>query len=109
MKGAELVCVPTHGSQLERSVTRAVENGMFFAYAYTNREGTAIIGPGREPYLATAEEKGYAIAEIDFNDLIRRPWLSCDSMGSPYEYYMCERRANIYDKLLENVFPGDDI
>ena len=60
------------------------------------------------PILADGEEKGYAIAEIDFNDLIRRPWLSCNSWGSPYEYYMCERRAELYDKIGENMFPGDN-
>ena len=109
MKGAELICVPTHGFQLERSVTRAVENGVYFAFAYTHPSGTMITCPSREPIVAEAGEKGYAIAEIDFNDLIRRPWLSCNSAGSPNEYYMCERRANIYGKLLENINPGDNL
>lgn len=123
MKGAELICVPTHGFQLERAVARAVENGVFFAYAYTNREGTMITAPGQNrvhaenslisgpegPILADGIEKGYAVADIDFNDTVRRPWLSCNSWGSAYEYYMCERRANIYDKLQENVFPGDNL
>lgn len=122
MKGAELICVPTHGFQLERSVARAVENGVYFAYAYTHRSGTMIVGPSQNkvtadssfvsgpmgPILAEGEEKGYAIAEIDFNDMIRRPWLSCNSWGSPYEYYMCERRAELYGKIGENMFPGDN-
>ena len=122
MKGAELICVPTHGFQLERSVARAVENGVYFAFAYTHRSGTMIVGPSQNmveadssfvsgpmgPILADGEEKGYAIAEIDFNDLIRRPWLSCSSWGSPYEYYMCERRAELYGKIGENMFPGDN-
>ena len=123
MKGAELICVPTHGVQLERSVARAVENGVFFAYAYTHREGTMITGPGQSrfhsestmvsgpegPILADAVEKGYAVADIDFNDIVRRPWLSCSSWGSANEYYLCERRANIYGTILENTFPGDNI
>lgn len=122
MKGAELICVPTHGFQLERSVARAVENGVFFAFAYTHRSGTMIVGPSQSkvetdssfvagpkgPILADGNEKGYAVVDIDFNDMIRRPWLSCSSWGSPYEYYMCERRANIYGELQKNMFPGDD-
>ena len=108
MKGAELVCVPTHGYQQERAVIRAWENGLYFAYAYTFREGTSIISPSRDPYLATAVEKGYAIAEIDFNDLVRWRYLSVNSWGNPYEAHMCERRANIYGKLQENMFPGDN-
>ena len=59
--------------------------------------------------IARGEEKGYACADLDLNNLIRRPLLSCNSWGSPYEYYMCERRANIYGKILENIFPGDSI
>jgi len=123
MKGAELICVPTHGFQLERSVARAVENGVFFAFAYTHRSGTMIVGPGQSaqhaegdhisgpagPILAAGEEKGYAVADIDFNDTVRRPWLSCNSWGSANEYYMCERRANIYGTLLENINPGDNV
>ena len=31
MKGAELVCVPTHGSHIERAITRARENGVWLA------------------------------------------------------------------------------
>lgn len=109
MKGAEIICVPTHGFQVERAVARAVENGVYFAFAYTNREGTMITGPARDSIIARGEEKGYACADLDLNNLIRRPLLSCNSWGSPYEYYMCERRANIYGKILENIFPGDSI
>lgn len=122
MKGAELICVPTHGFQLERSIARAVENGVYFAFAYTNRDGTMITAPGQSRVqtdgsfisgplgniVAEGTEKGYAIAEIDFNDMVRRPWLSCNSWGSPYEYYMCERRANIYGEIMKNINPGDN-
>jgi hypothetical protein len=96
---------------------------VYFAYAYTNREGTMITCPGQNrvhadstlvsgpegPILADGVEKGYAIADIDFNDIVRRPWLSCNSWGGAYEYYMCERRANIYGTILENIFPGDNL
>ena len=96
MQGAELICVPTHGSHIERSITRARENGAYLAIAYTSREDTCITAPGREPVLDTGKEKGYAVAEIDFNDPQRRHWLSCNSYGAPYEYYMCERREDLY-------------
>ena len=96
MQGAELICVPTHGSHIERVITRARENGAYLAVAYTSREDTYITAPGSEPLLDTGKEKGYAVAEIDFNDPQRRHWLSCNSYGAPYEYYMCERREDLY-------------
>lgn len=99
MQGAELICVPTHGSHIERAITRARENGVWLACAYTARAATYITAPGAEPLLATGEERGYAVADIDFNDPQRRRYLSCDSYGAPYEYYMCERRPDLYGVL----------
>ena len=99
MKGAELICIPTHGSHIERAVTRARENGVWLACAYTAREATFITAPGQEPLLDTGEGKGYAVADIDFNDPERRRYLSCDSYGAPYEYYMCERRPDLYGPI----------
>ena len=99
MKGAELLCIPTHGSHIERAVTRARENGVWLACAYTSREATSITAPGQEPLLDTGEGKGYAVADIDFNDPERRRYLSCDSYGAPYEYYMCERRPDLYGPI----------
>ena len=99
MKGAELLCIPTHGSHIERAITRARENGVWLACAYTAREETFITAPGQEPLLDTGEGKGYAVADIDFNDPERRRYLSCDSYGAPYEYYMCERRPDLYGPI----------
>ena len=99
MRGAELICVPTHGSHIERAITRARENGAWLAIAYTGREGTMITAPGQEPLLDTGTEKGYAVADIDFNDPQRRRYLSCNSYGAPYEYYMCERRPDLYGQI----------
>ena len=96
MQGAELICAPTHGSHIERAITRARENGVWLACAYTSREATYITAPGQEPLLDTGEGKGYAVADIDFNEPQRRHYLSCDSYGAPYEYYMCERRHDLY-------------
>ena len=99
MKGAELLCIPTHGSHIERAITRARENGVWLACAYTAREATFITAPGQDPLLDTGEGKGYAVADIDFNDPERRRYLSCDSHGAPYEYYMCERRPDLYGPI----------
>lgn len=99
MQGAELICVPTHGSHIERAITRARENGAWLAAAYTAREATFITAPGMDPVLDTGEGKGYAVADIDFNDPQRRRWLSCNSYGAPYEYYMCERREDLYGMI----------
>jgi predicted amidohydrolase len=96
MQGAELICAPTHGSHVERAITRARENGVWLASAYTSREATLITAPGMEPLVDTGAERGYAVAEIDFNDPIRRRYLSCNSYGSSYEYDMCERRPELY-------------
>jgi predicted amidohydrolase len=103
MQGAELICAPTHGSHIERAVTRARENGVWLACAYTAREQTFITAPGMEPLLDTGEGKGYAVAEIDFNDPERRRYLSCNSYGAPYEYYMCERREDLYGMLTKRM------
>ena len=99
MKGAELICVPTHGSHIERAVTRAEENGVWLAIAHTSREVTFITAPGATKLLDTGEEKGYAVADIDFNAPERRRYLSCDSYGASYEYYMCERRPDLYGDI----------
>ena len=99
MKGAELLCIPTHGSHIERAITRARENGVWLACAYPSREATFITAPGMEPLLDSGEGKGYAVADIDFNDPERRRYLSCDSYGAPYEYYMCERRPDLYGPI----------
>lgn len=55
------------------------------------------------PLLDSGEGKGYAVADIDFNDPARRRWLSCNSYGAPYEYYMCERREDLYTGIPERV------
>ena len=103
MQGAELFCIPTHGSHIERAITRARENGAWLAAAHTTREATFITAPGADPLLDTGEGKGYAVADIDFNDPARRRWLSCNSYGAPYEYYMCERREDLYTGIPERV------
>ena len=54
---------------------------------------------GMEALLDSGEGKGYAVADIDFNDPQRRRYLSCDSHGAPYEYYMCERREDLYGPI----------
>ena len=99
MQGAELICAPTHGSHIERAITRARENGVWLASAFTSREATLITAPGESPLLDTGEGKGYAVADIDFNDPQRRRYLSCNSYGAPYEYYMCERRGDLYTPI----------
>ena len=103
MRGAELICVPTHGSHIERAITRARENGVWLAAAYTAREETFITAPGADPLLDTGKEKGYAVADIDFIDPERRRYLSCASYGAPYEYYMCERRPDLYGPIGERM------
>ncbi len=99
MQGAELVCAPTHGSHIERAITRARENGVWLASAFTSREATLITAPGMDALLDSGEGKGYAVADIDFNDPQRRRYLSCNSYGAPYEYYMCERRPDLYGMI----------
>lgn len=99
MQGAELICAPTHGSHIERAITRARENGVWLASAFTSREATLITAPGMDALLDSGEGKGYAVADIDFNDPQRRRYLSCNSYGAPYEYYMCERRQDLYTPI----------
>ena len=98
LKGAELLLIPTHGFLKERLITRAVENGVYVASAYTYSEGTMIVAPNGK-ILDSAAEKGYAFAEIDLNKPVWRQWLSCDSFAEPNPTYLMERRPELYGIL----------
>lgn len=103
MKGAELIVVPTWGYWEERTRTRALENGVFIASAYSTPKGASVVAPSGEVLAKGTEDTGYAFAEIDLNALHRRPRLSCASFGEPNEYYLCERRGgSIYETILED-------
>lgn len=102
LRGAEILLVPTHGFRRERTVTRALENGVHLVSAYTLSEGTMVVAPNGK-VLAEAGDKGYALAEVDLNEPLWCPWMSCDSSAEPYPTYMMERRPELYGDLVKPI------
>ena len=98
LRGAEILLVPTHGFRRERTLTRALENGVHFVSAYTLSEGTMVVSPNGK-VLDEAGDKGYALAEVDLNEPIWCPWMACGSSAEPHPTYMMERRPELYGDL----------
>ena len=102
MKGAELIAIPTYGYWEKRTRTRAVENGLFIATAFSMSEGASVVTPFGD-VAARGDEKGYGFAVIDLNQAVRMKYLSCASYGSPNEYLLSERRGGtLYEELLND-------
>jgi len=102
LKGAELLLIPTHGFRKERLVTRAMENGIHVVSAFTFSRGTMIITPNGS-VADEAEGKGYAFAEVDLNEPIWCPWLSCSSSAESNPTYLLERRPELYGNLCDPI------
>ena len=102
LRGAEILLVPTHGFRRERSMTRALENGVYLVSAYTYSQGAVVVNPNGQ-VIAEAEDKGYAIVEVDLNEPIWCPWLACDSTAEPNSTYLNERRPDLYGILCEPI------
>lgn len=98
LRGAELLVMPTHGFLECRAMARAVDNGIYVATAYFWNDGTAIYAPDGT-IVDKATGKGYAIAEIDLNKICYVRYLSCNSRGEPNDYYLHERRPELYALL----------
>ncbi len=102
LKGAEVLLVPTHGFRRERSMTRALENGVYLVSAYTLSEGTVVVSPNGK-ILDEAGDKGYAFVEADLNEPIWCPWMACSSSAEPHPTYMMERRPELYKLICEPI------
>ncbi len=95
-KGAEVIINPTAGFSESRTCERAQENGVYIVTsAVDSREMTRITSPLGE-VLATAEEKQYAIAEVDLNKQHYVYWLSCPSNTTTRNIYINEMREDLY-------------
>ena len=57
LRGAEILLIPTNGFRRERTLTRALENGVFLVSAYTHNEGTMFVSSNGK-VLDEAGEKG---------------------------------------------------
>lgn len=101
MKGAEMLLIPTHGFDLSRIVTRAMDNGIYVASAYTYREGTVIVAPDGA-LIASGKETGYAFAKLDLNNPTHIYWLSYPADMIPNNIYMNERRPELYRSLYKH-------
>lgn len=102
LKGAEVLLVPTHGFRKERTLTRALENGVHLVSAYTYSRGTMVVSPNGK-VLDEAGDKGYAIAEVDLNEPVWCPWMACSSSADVHPTYLMERRPELYGILCEPV------
>lgn len=98
LRGAEVILVPTHGFRRERTLTRALENGVYLVSAYTHNEGTMVVSSNGK-VLDEAGDKGYALAEVDLNEPIWCPWLACASSAETNPTYLMERRPELYGDL----------
>lgn len=98
LRGAEVLLIPTHGFRRERTLTRALENGVHLVSAYTHNEGTIVVSPNGK-VLDEAGDKGYALAEVDLNEPVWYPWLACNSSAEPNPTYLMERRPELYGDL----------
>ena len=102
LRGAEILLVPTHGFRRYRTQTRAMENGVYLVSAYTLSEGTMVVGPNGD-VLDEADDKGYALVEVDLNEPIWCPWLACGSTAEPNPTYLMERRPELYGDLIKPI------
>ena len=102
LKGAEVLLVCTHGFLRERTVTRALENGVHLVSSYTLSEGTMVVSP-EGAVLDEAGDKGYAFVEVDLNEPVWRRWMACASSADVHPTYMMERRPELYGLLCEPV------
>lgn len=102
LQGAEILLACTHGFRRERSVTRALENGVYLVSSYTLSEGTMVIAPNGT-VVDEAGDKGYAFAEVDLNEPLWCRWMSCDSSAEVNPTYMMERRPELYGLLCEPI------
>ncbi len=98
LRGAEVVLVSTHGFRRERTLTRALENGVYLVSSYTHNEGTMVVSPNGK-VLDEAGDKGYALVEVDLNEPVWCPWLACGSSAEVNPTYLMERRPELYGDL----------
>ena len=102
LRGAEVLLIPTHGFRRERTMTRALENGVYIVSAYTHNEGTVVVNNDGK-VIAEAGDKGYALVEVDLNEPTWCPWLACGSTAEPHPTYMMERRPELYGDLIRPI------
>lgn len=102
LRGAEVLLIPTHGFRRERTMTRALENGVYIVSAYTHNEGTVVVNNDGK-VIAEAGDKGYALVEVDLNEPIWCPWLACGSTAESHPTYMMERRPDLYGDLCKPI------
>lgn len=102
LRGAEVLLVPTHGFRRERTLTRALENGVYLVSAYTHNEGTMVVSNNGK-VLDEAGDRGYAFMEVDLNEPTWCPWMACSSSAEPHPTYMMERRPELYGDLIKPI------
>lgn len=96
--GAEIIFISTAGDAAERSVARAMDNGIYLAICGLNNENShgwgaaRIIDPDGRILSHTNKSGSPAVCEIDLNRRIRRRWLSVgDAAADIYGVFKYER------------------
>jgi len=97
--GAEIIINPSAGFLEERSITRAIENGVYLINAGTHPHTTMIFNPQGEKIASCAY--GAAVAEVDLNEKKYTKYLSVNSQAEGRNIYFYERRPETYKMLTE--------
>jgi len=95
LQGMELLLIPTHGFDMSRAVSRAMDNGIYLATSHVWSRDTVIVGPDGK-VVDTGDGKGYAFAEIDLNTPRHIFWLSYPANMIPNNVYINQRREGLY-------------
>ena len=98
LQGMELLLIPTHGFNMSRAVSRAMDNGIYLATSHVWSKDTVIVGPDGK-VVDTGDGKGYAFAEIDLNEPKHIFWLSYPANMIPNNVYRGERREALYGRI----------
>lgn len=97
--GAEIIINPSAGFLEERSITRAIENGVYLINAGIHPHTTMIFNPQGEKIASCAY--GAAVAEVDLNEKKYTKYLSVNSQAEGRNIYFYERRPETYKMLTE--------
>ena len=84
-KGAEIIFWSTRGFHEPRAVTRAMDNGVYFAVSHSNPENCGIIEPAWGKFIARADKtevQGFVSAEIDLDERLISQYKSFGSNGA---------------------------
>ena len=100
-KGAEIIFWLTKGFHMERVVTRARDNGVYYVCANPRPQNCCIIHPTTGKILANGEGMrfGYAMTQIELDERCNSEYKSFGLQGgNDRQIFINERRADLYEQ-----------